>query len=104
MTADNWAYCPQCQRLAKIATDKRNETLENAYGKLAREEYLVLAEETEAANSQLPRQTLREDYEIGIDEGDFFAAYSASCSVCHFEFEFKHAREDVEVEESEEKP
>lgn len=88
MSADNWTYCPRCRE----RTDKLNETRikapGKAYGKVAQDIYLKLLED---AKKLVPYdESLREDYEIGIDkEGKFYVDYSAGCD-CGFKFQYKH--------------
>lgn len=33
--------------------------------------------------------TLREDWELGIQKGEFFVRYSGSCRYCGFEYKYK---------------
>jgi len=40
---------------------------------------------------RVPIITLREDYEIGIFQGEFSVEYCGQCSECGFKFEFKHS-------------
>jgi hypothetical protein len=43
------------------------------------------------------KDTLREDYEIGIYEGEFFVGYSCSCGVCGFKWNYNYTKsvEDI---------
>ncbi len=89
MSADNWRVCPACKR----KHEAKHETLKleagAAYGKVPREEYLAMLEKSiEPLNLE---ETLREDYEIGVDsKGEFFVSYGASCQTCDFTFAFNH--------------
>lgn len=65
---------------------KANES----YGFVPPGEYLKLLEESR--NPENAEETLREDYELGVDtEGLFSVSYSASCESCDFSFKFKHS-------------
>lgn len=88
MSADNWAICPRC----KVACDERNKAKLNApglnYGKVSQPEYDKLLKA--ATELEKPSETLREDYEIGMDKfGKFYVSYGCSCTECNFEFSFK---------------
>lgn len=87
MSADNWAICPKCQRLADDNKEKLENKLERSYGKIPAEEYLNLLEE-----SRQPVKldfTLREDYEIGIQNNEFYVRYKGNCK-CGFNYEYKY--------------
>lgn len=90
MSADNWSICPKCRKNAVIEKEKQAAEVISSYGKIPREKWLELKC---AADTQLDLdQTLREDYEIGIDEnGEFFVDYYASCN-CGFKFSFTEKR------------
>jgi len=38
---------------------------------------------------------LREDYEVGIERGEFFVIYTGSCQECGFKKKFKHKEKIV---------
>lgn len=92
MSADNWTRCPNCTKQAREQKEKHAQVLADAYGKVPREKYLAL--EKEANDRQLVQfeDTLREDYEIGIWNGEFTVSYGASCSVCNFKYEYKYEK------------
>lgn len=88
MSADNWGVCPQCKKI----TDKKNKqrilNVGKQYGKVSPEEFIKLS--AEASQPIKVEETLREDYEIGVDdEGMFTVSYVCSCEVCGFKYEFK---------------
>ncbi len=82
MSADNWAECPRCGGKSR-----------HAYGKVSEADYRKLLEQ--------PRETLREDYEIGIYDGKFHIGYRGECcdlsghgfKGCGFKFTFEHEEE-----------
>lgn len=88
MSADNWGICPRCKMEWKAKQDAAFQKAADAYGKLPAAEYEALQEQ---ALAPLPEETtMREDYEIWIDEDGFFSLeYSASCKKCGFRHEFK---------------
>lgn len=98
MSADNWAICPQCvKNLENEVTQLRNKLAEN-YGKIPANTYLQLVREVESKEkNKITDPTLREDYEIGIDqESTFDIVYSASCTVCSYSFKYKY-QQDVSL-------
>jgi len=95
MSADNWAICPKCKKSEDAKQEKLRKKATAAYGKVPPDEYLKLLEA--ANNPQEMRETLREDYQIGVmDDGEFDIEYSAYCDKCGFKFSYKHA-EDVPI-------
>lgn len=91
MSADNWTYCPKCQETARKRAKSVNDRVVSDYGKVSIEKYAALV--NEANNPPKLKQTLREDYEVGIHDGEFSISYSASCSVCKFQFEYDKTEE-----------
>lgn len=96
MSADNWTHCPKCVagREAKLVAERQR--IAALYGKVSVEAF----ESTRAGLRKLeeshPEQTLREDYEIGIDNCEFSVSYSAGCK-CGFRYEFKHSAKVEEL-------
>jgi hypothetical protein len=89
MSADNWRDCPKCLAKAKADKVKREEAAEQAYGKVPKEEYLALL--AEAGKPVEVEDTMREDYELGIDQnGKFYVIYRADCQDCPFVFTYRH--------------
>ena len=89
MSADNWDICPRCKvAVDKAATHKRLAA-SRAYGKVAVDEWMTL--QAEASKPSELEQTLREYYEIGVDQnGEFYVSYRAACKPCGFQFTYKH--------------
>ena len=89
MSADNWTYCPQCKKNREVKRAAQKRRAEKSYGKVSPEEYDRLLA---AANDETELEdTLREDYELGVDDiGHFYVSYRASCEQCDFAFTFKH--------------
>ena len=88
MSADNWAICPQCKASKLAVRDENKRKAEESYGKVDAAEYLRLLQVSSIAVKV--EETMREDYEIGVDdEGVFHIGYYASCN-CGFKFEYKH--------------
>ena len=90
MSADSWAKCPKC---GGTAIDKRQEVadkLADAYGKVTSSEYLDMLAEAQTIEYD-DAETLREDYEIGIFDGEFFVKYCGHCEKCGFEYNFKYS-------------
>lgn len=89
MSADNWAICPKCKITAEEKQKKLKLKAGAAYGKVEPEAYLQML--AEAEGPIVHKETLREDFYIGIDEdGDFSASYRGNCTECKFSFSFKH--------------
>jgi len=90
MGADNWTKCPKCADKAAKEIDGIVAAAAACYGKVSAEEYNRRNTEALALkNSVFQDDTLREDYEIGIHQGEFYVSYGASCQVCGFTFSFK---------------
>lgn len=85
MSADNWAICPKCKKDDDEKWKIHEERLATSYGKMPVDEYMKLR----ALKKEEPETTLREDYDIGLYDGSFYVDYSAKCSCCDFEFNFK---------------
>jgi len=88
MSADSWAVCPKCKVKAEQAQANLLSRVETDYGKFAANEYLELIEQSKQPLEM--EHTLREDWEIGIREGEFHVFYGASCETCGFSHEFEH--------------
>ena len=97
MSADNWSVCPKCQeereRDHAERVKKHKARLKKAYGNVSADEYEELLREK--PEDQKPRldepQSVREDYEVGIVDGngEFFVSYRAECQECGYGFRFK---------------
>lgn len=85
MSADNWDVCPQCHanRVEK----------EVVYGEVSEEEYVASLNK----KPEPEKETLREDYSIGINEdGLFFVEYKGRCEKCGFKHKFEH-KEQLDI-------
>ena len=88
MSAKNWRKCPRCLRQAETERREKLAEAERAYGIVPPARFLRLNEEATA--EPVLRDTLREDYEIGVNErGVFEVRYRAECQKCDFGFEYK---------------
>lgn len=89
MSADNWAVCPKCKQDADKEQKEREQKARKAYGKVTAEEYIELRQA--AMNVTELEKTLREDYEMGMDDdGEFWVSYSCDCQTCGFQWSYKH--------------
>jgi hypothetical protein len=95
MSADNWTTCPRCKAKAEADDKGKIDAAAKAYGKVSAEEYEKLVADARSP-AQFDTDTLREDYEIGVHNGEFSVSYGCSCNVCGFKFSFKH-EEKVKV-------
>lgn len=96
MSADNWAVCPRCLKRAEAERDKLERKVQDAYGKLPKDEYLALVKKAEQPQKPLDH-TLREDYEQGTDEdGEYSVNYTCSCSKCGYAAQYKYSAVLVE--------
>jgi transcription elongation factor Elf1 len=88
MSADRWTKCPQCE-------NNRKETLveiERSYGNESADLYRKMIDRLNELK-QGSDDTLKEDYEQGIDNGVYSVNYSAHCKKCGFKFDYKHEEE-----------
>jgi predicted Zn-ribbon and HTH transcriptional regulator len=95
MSADNWTQCPKCKKNKEDECDELDKQVVVSYGKIPADDYISLVEKSSKLADQLknrtvPEDTLREDYELRIRDGEFSVSYYASCKTCGFKFEFKH--------------
>lgn len=90
MSADNWTVCPKCKVADEAKYEASQKEIAKAYGKVSAEEYLKQVQ----AAPKLPEshETLREDYEIGIYEGEFSVSYTGCCNICNFSFSFRQKK------------
>lgn len=71
MSADAWAICPLCVVDARAEHDRKVRALNEAYGKLPREEWQAMDDELpDEFDPYSVEPTVREDYEIGFDGSD----------------------------------
>lgn len=91
MSADNWTKCPQCKLNTEIEKSTLLARAESQYGKVDAKQYTLMVDAAKAIGAKELKQTLREDYSIGLDEdGRFYTSYSCYCNVCFFEFTHDH--------------
>ena len=96
MSADNWAYCPQCLEDAVNKQEELQKKANSAYGKIPQDAYLSLLERIKIEPPKEP--TLREYYHIRTNElGIFEVTYHCECDICRFSFKFNH-KEQLMVE------
>lgn len=88
MSADNWTQCHRCVAKAEEEQATLQQQVVSGYGTLPLPEFDELRARAERPISL--DNSLREDYEIGIVEGEFYARYHGQCKNCGFNFEWKH--------------
>ena len=86
MSADNWTVCPNCQEKRNKEIEARTKKINAAYGTVSREKYAELNEELKTFEQTKIGQNLREDYEQGILNGEYYLSYSAVCTICKWSF------------------
>jgi hypothetical protein len=89
MGADNWTQCPRCYTTNRAKADELDEGVRTAYGKVTESEFNHLRDSAFSFRKSIGSdhnfsETLREDYEIGIHNGEFSVDYRAHCNVCGF--------------------
>lgn len=88
MSADNWTLCPRCNAHNQAKKQERVKRTEKAYGKVPPEQWLKLKQLSDAVVRG--KDTLREDYEVGISsDGTFVVNYRGECD-CGFSFTYNH--------------
>ncbi len=92
MSVDNWGICPKCMAIQEKKKEELRKKMDLSYGKISAEEYHELfLEITKPINI---KSTLRENYDIWIDEeGKFEIVYLASCNSCGFKFDFTECQQ-----------
>lgn len=91
MSADNWTICPKCKTNKEDAKKKARLEAEKSYGKITPGEFLSLMNDISSNENKEQERTLREDYEIGMDEyGSFSINYSAICGDCGFKYKYDY--------------
>jgi len=95
MSADNWTQCPHCYTKNRGLADDKDKIAREAYGKVTAEEFDRLRDDAFQFRKAITSDgnftdTLREDYEVGIRNGEFYVDYGASCATCGFRFGYKH--------------
>ncbi len=91
MSADNWRLCPRCLQNHREAAAAARRRADESYGTVSAEEWKQLDANARSLELRGPTETLREDYELFIDQnGEFKVYYGALCTTCSFTFSFKH--------------
>lgn len=90
MSADNWTICPNCKQNLLDEKERKQNELNEKYGKISLDEYNLLQNEFELLNEKEMEYTLREDYQIGIKRENFNIEYRSRCSQCQFSFIYNH--------------
>ena len=96
MSADNWGICPKCKKLELQHKKQLEEDARKLYGKISPEDYLQLLKEI--PDKKALDETLREDYEIGVDShGEFYISYGCHCDKCGVKHSFNY-KEQLSLE------
>lgn len=91
MSASNWGQCPKCHDKWLEDCRAATEKAKNDYGKVAPQDYVAALQAIEElVKSDPSEERLREDYEQGIDKGEYSVSYRGACSVCDFSFSYTH--------------
>lgn len=91
MSADNWGFCPICNKDHVKKVKQMDLKTGEVYGKVTSDEYLALLDEVAKIKEEEIAPTLREDYECFTDkEGFFYISYQCLCEKCGFKHNFKH--------------
>ena len=100
MSADNWIFCPVCEKENDKINAERIEKAEKNYGVIPANQYI---QSMEKANKPIEiEETLREDYDIYIEDGVFKVNYSCRCGICGLDYSFEHKESIVEQEQEDE--
>lgn len=86
MSADNWTICPKCERVATEQNSIAQQKLDDDYGKIIREEWEARQKSVAKLLSTGLRDTLSEDFSIGMRGSDFVFRYRAYCIECSFDY------------------
>lgn len=83
MSADRWKKCPVCAVNKEKDVLKLRSQVNHEYGKLSQEHWLELKKEVDEFASTPLEETLREDFEIGLNEDGWLDIYyTCSCHIC----------------------
>jgi hypothetical protein len=87
MGADNWRVCPVCANRHESKVADAKIKIVESYGKVDRIEYEQLKVDLQVLKENTPDETLREDYEVGIDDNNqFYLLYTGRCTTCEWAF------------------
>jgi hypothetical protein len=90
MSADNWTQCPRCARARGVEAENKAVQVEASYGNVTVEEFDQLRSELADLRARPVDETFREDWEIGVFDGEFYVKYKGVCGTCNLRYEFKH--------------
>ena len=94
MSADNWRVCPYCLRKDHHEREKRIEKIAAEYGKIPLDQWHSKMKEVVDVPIKMKEQTLREDYEQGIDDaGRYYVSFRARCEACGTQFHYQREEE-----------
>jgi hypothetical protein len=103
MSADNWRVCPQCllehRKSMETCLIGHKNQITQALAAIKENQVLasIKANISHIDLPSSPKETLREDYEVGISQdGQFFVNYSGYCKACEFSFSFKQSVNTLE--------
>lgn len=89
--------CPRCWDDLVDKKNKLEQKVVNLYGKIPKDEYLELVEESRKAITA--SHSLKENYEIKTEKnGKFSIGYKCQCLSCGWFFDFNH-EEQVKIYE-----
>lgn len=92
MSADRWAICPKCKKVANEARDKAIRKAKATYGKVPEETYQAAIEE--AGEPVVLKETFREDYQQGMDDdGTYSVSYAGRCNSCGFSHRYTFSQD-----------
>ena len=97
MSADNWTQCPRCLKRRAMEVENKETEVGAAYGNVTVERFDQMRAELESLKTDEVDNTFREDYEIGVFDGEFFVQYKGACGTCNLRHEFKY-EQDVNVD------
>lgn len=94
MSASNWAFCPRCMFRRRQVIEQEECRVDAMYGNVSVSDFDAARASLEALKKHGVREeqdeTLREDYEIWLDDGTLKIRYSAHCEACSLTFAVKH--------------
>lgn len=95
MSADNWTQCPRCLKELRDKANAAECAASQMYGTAPLEEFdkarAVAEEVRNEAESTEACRTFREDWELGLVDGnEFYVYYQGGCSACTFAHKFRH--------------
>lgn len=96
MSADNWTQCPRCLKALGDEASKLEAKAALMYGEAPLDEFdkarAAATEARDLAQGTEAAITFREDWELGMVDGDeFYVRYSGACRECGFSHRFNHA-------------